>query len=136
MAGEDLAIKVDGLAAMRRGLIGIDKALGPEIRDVVKSGAQIVAQQAGRNAPVGTEPLRKGRRLRLHEAYKATTSGAKGIVRNPLPHAPIYEYRKSGTPAQMRGVRPVERAIESRGEEVAHQLANGLDDLFRRHGWT
>jgi hypothetical protein len=128
-------VRVEGLNDLRRGLRQIDRGALKEVQQTSKKGAQVVAAEAGRLAPKGTRPLPKGRRQRLHQGYRGTTSGNKGIVRNPLPHAVIYEYRKTGTPAQMRGVRPVERALERKQDAVLAELARGIDGVIRRGGF-
>jgi hypothetical protein len=130
------AIEVEGLQQLRRALKAVEADAPKELRDVIKDAARIGAEQAGRNAPRGTQPLGNRRpQKRLADAYVGTTSGAKGIIRNPLPHAAIYEYRKSGTPAQMRGVKPVDRALESKVDEIADLLAEGIDAVMVRRGF-
>lgn len=108
-----------------------------EMQDALKQGARLVAREAAANAPKGTKPIPKSRKpqQRLAAAYRGTTSGHKGIVRNPLPYARIWEYRKTGTTAQMRGVRPVGRAIEANQEEVVDALGDAIEEAARRNGW-
>ncbi len=133
MAGEK--VSVEGLAALRKSLRGVDKDAAKAVQVVTKAGAQLVATQAGRNAPRGTRPLPPGRRVRLADSYRATTSGNKGIVRSPLFHARLFEYRKSGSAAQMRGAKPVDRALDATGDEIARLLEREFDELARRNGW-
>jgi hypothetical protein len=104
---------------------------------VTKEAAGIVAAEAARNAPRGTRPIPLSRRprVRLADSYRASTSGAKGIVRSALAHAPIVEYRRSGTPAQMRNTAPVGRALEAKEDAVVEALAEGFDRLAKRNGW-
>lgn len=130
-------VHVEGLQTLRRSLRATDKAALKEVQKVTRDAARIVAAQAGRNAPRGTRPIPPSRkpRVRLADSFKGTTSGAKGIVRSPLPHAPIVEYRRSGTAAQMRNIRPVGRAIEAKQDVVLQSLARGFDDVARRNGW-
>jgi hypothetical protein len=47
----------------------------------------------------------------------------------------LFEYRKSGTPAQMAKTRPVERAIEAKADDVLDRLAHGFDVIARIHGF-
>ena len=130
------AVHVEGLQQLRRALrqIGRDEAM--DAQRVIREAATIVAEEAGRLAPRGTQPLGNRRpQKRLADAYVGTTSGARGIVRNPLPHASLFEYRKSGTPAQMAKTRPVERAIEAKADDVLDRLAHGFDVIARIHGF-
>lgn len=130
-------VSVEGLGPLRKSLRGVDKDAAKAVQAVTKAGAQIVATQAGRNAPRGTRPIPTSRRpqVRLADSYRASTSGNKGIVRSPLFHARIFEYRKSGTAAQMRGAKPVDRALEATGAEIQRLLEREFDDLARRNGW-
>lgn len=130
------AVRVDGLQPLRKALRNFDREALRDVQKVTRSAAQIVADEAGRLAPRGTRPIPPSRRprLRLHQSYRATTSGSKGIVRSRLPHAPIVEYRRTGTPAQMRNVRPVGRAIENRRDDIELELQHGLNQAMSRHG--
>lgn len=130
------AVGVPDLYKLRSALRKINRDEIRNVQKLTKDAAGIVATQASKNAPHGTRPLsdNKGRTMRLAEGYKASTSGARGVVRNRLPHAAIYEYRKSGTPGQMRKTRPVDRALEMKQNEVADRLQRGWDDVCRRNG--
>jgi HK97 gp10 family phage protein len=132
MAREDLAIRVDGLAQMRRSMGALDRGLLGEVRDVVKSGAEVVASEARRRAPVKSG--------RLQASIRGTTSGAKGIVRSPLPYANVQNWGGTiaprGTKIRIRGKHFIDGALEDKREAVADELARGMEDLFRRHGWT
>lgn len=136
MAASD-AVRVDGLQPLRKSLRKVDRDALKKVQQVSKSAARIVALEARRLAPRGTRPIPSSRRpsVRLADSYQATTSGSAGVVRSRVPHAVIYEYRKTGTPAQMRGVRPVSRAIERKTDEVMDTLERGIDDVLRSSGW-
>lgn len=135
MAGD--AIRVEGLAALRRECRKLGPDAARELRDVTKYGAQIVATQAGVFAPKGTRPIPLSRRprQRLALSYRASTRGSAGIVRTPLLHGRIKEYRKSGTRAEMRGVKPVGRAIDARVGDVTRALERGFEQVAERHGF-
>lgn len=128
------AVRVEGLAKFRRSL---DVDTKKVVQATTKRAAQIVAEEAGRLAPRGTRPIPVSRRpqVRLADSYRASTSGAKGLVRSPLYYARIYEYRRTGTAAQMRGTAPVHRAMDAKQNEVARELAKGFDEAARRAGW-
>lgn len=137
MARNDVAVRIDGLADMRRLFRATDREALREVQAVQKDAAGIVAVEAARLAPRGTRPIPKSRRphLRLYQSYRPYASGNKAGIRSRLPYAPIKEFRKTGTPAQMRGVAPVGRAMQAKEREVAHRLADGFDDAIRRAGW-
>ncbi len=129
------AVGVPDLYKLRSAMRAVSKDALTEVQATTKEAAEIVARQASANAPRGTRPLPKGRTKRLHEGFVATTSGARGLVRNKLPHAAIYEYRKTGTAAQMRGTRPVDRALEAKAGEVSDLLERRFDAMARRNGF-
>ena len=134
---QGFAVDTAGLKDLRRDLRKTDREALKEIQKVIKGAAKIVAEEAGRLAPRGTRAIPDSRRprKRLADAYAGSTSGDKGIVRNPLPYAPIVEFRQSGTPAQMRGVRPVQRAIENKQDDIVDALGDGIENVARRNGW-
>ena len=131
-------VRVDGLTDLRRSLRAVDKGALKEVQQVTKRAAQLVAAQAARNAPRGTQPIPPSRhpRQRLADAYKAGTRGSSGIVRNPLIYSRIFEYRRHGSLKEMRHAHPVDRALDAKAEQVGQALARGFDELARRNGWT
>lgn len=135
---DDLTIKVQGLADLRRAVKIVDPAGVKAISQVQREAAQIVASEAGRLAPRGTTPIYPSRtfKTRLAESYTAGVSGTRAVVRSRHPAAAIKEFRKTGTPAQMRQVRPVQRAIEQEEEAIALRLSKGFDELIRHSGWS
>lgn len=125
-------VEVKGLRDLRRDA----RRLGPdylkEIQRVIKGAAEIVAREAATLAPRKTG--------RLAESIRGTTSGDKGIVRSPLPYAPVHEYGGSisprGTKIQIRESGFVRRAIENKQDAIVDALGDGLEDAARRNGWS
>jgi len=125
------AIKVPDLYKMRRAMRAVGKDALREVQGVTKRAAEVVAVQAGRNQPRGTRPLSdsyRGRKQRLADSYRASTSGARGLVRSKLLHGPIEEYRRGGPHA-------VNRALDAKQDEIADDLERSFDELMRRHGF-
>jgi len=65
--------------------------------------------------------------------------GAQGIVRSPLPYAPVQEYggtiHPRGAPVRIKRHEFVTGALESERDKVVEVLAAGLDKVFRSQGW-
>ena len=123
------AIRVDGLAELRRSLRAIDRDAAKQVQAVTKRAAEVVATDAGHRQTRGTRPL--GKRAvpqRLADSYRASTSGARGLIRSPLAHAPVEEYRRGGPHA-------LNKALDAKQDEIEQLLEDGFDDLMRRNGW-
>ena len=120
------AIRIENMREFR-------KSVSPDTRKVIqegtKRGAEVAAAEARRIQPRGTRPL--GKRAvpkRLADSYVATTRGNAGIVRSPLAHARIEEFRRGGPGA-------VNEALDRKQDEIVGALARGLDDAVRIAGW-
>lgn len=102
-----------------------------EIRNVVRDAARIVAAEASRLAPRQSGALAA--------SIRGTTSGDKGIVRSPLPYAPVHEYggvvRPRGAPVPIKASRYVGRALENKQDAIVDALGDGLEAVAARHGW-
>lgn len=123
------AVRVDGLAALRRSLRAIESDSLTVVRQVVKHGAEIVANDAGPRQTRGTRPLGHRKvQQRLADSYRASTSGNNALVRSRLAHSPVEEYRRGGPHA-------VNKALDAKQDEVAQDLERGFDELARRNGW-
>jgi hypothetical protein len=122
-------IKVPNLAELRRSLRALDRESLRVVQQVTKRGAELVAKDAGPRQTRGTRPLgRRAAPRRLADSYRATTSGNNALVRNPLAHGPVEEYRR-------RGPHAVNRALDAKQDDVALELERGFDDLARSQGW-
>jgi hypothetical protein len=136
MAGERDAVRVEGLAKFRRDLGLIDKGLRTELRLELKAAAEIIAVEAA-----ALTPRRTGR---LASSWKAGTSGARGIVRNPQPYANVVNWGGNVPSARSTSARPrrhfqgahmTEKAMASSGDKVADRIADGIEALAVRHGF-
>lgn len=125
-------VEVQGLKALRASLRAVDRGALREVQKVTKAAAQIVAAEAGRNAP-------RGRTGNLAASLRGTTQGTAGIVRSPLPYAKVHEWggtiRPRGVPITIKRSAYVSRALDSKAEQVGKALADGFDRLARTNGW-
>lgn len=137
MADVETVVTVPGLAQFRRDLRAISADLPKEFRkDLVEAG-QIVVE-----ASRGLTPRRSGR---LAAATRATTSGDKLIIRNPLPYANVIHWGGTTGPGHQRGpgkgaVRVKgsyfgSRAIDEKADLVLDRIGEGIVNLAGRHGW-
>jgi phage gpG-like protein len=127
----DAAVRVDGLAQLRRDLRKMQPDTLKEVRGVLKHSAEIVAATARARAPRRTG--------RLAASIRATTAGNRAVVRSPLPYAAVHEFggtiRPRGAPIRIRRSEMVTGALERNRDRIANALLDGLDDVARRHGW-
>jgi phage gpG-like protein len=131
MASADLAVRVENLQQVRGALRAVDRDALKEVQQVTKRAAEIVATEAKIRAPKLTGALAG--------SIRATTSGARGIVRSPLPYANVQEWggrvgRNKRT--FVRGRHFVMGALEDKQDTVQRALADGFDDVLRRNGFT
>ena len=126
-----MPVAVEGLAQLRTSLRAIDRDALKEVQSVTKRAAEIVAVQSRTNAPHKTG--------KLSASIKARTSGNKGIVGSKLPYAKVHEFggtiAPKGAPITIKASRYIDRALESKSDEVARELETGLDQVLTRHGW-
>jgi len=131
MADRDLAVKVDNLQPLRKALRAVDKDALRDVQTVTKRAAEVVAVEARSRAPRRTG--------RLAGSIRATTSGARGIVRSPLPYAPVHEYggtiEPRGTPIRIKRREYITGALEEKQDQVRDELARGFNEVARRHGF-
>ena len=131
MAREDITVKVEGLARLRRDLRALDRAAVTEVRDVLRDAAGIVAERAALLAPRQTGALAA--------SYKPFTAGNRAGVRSRLPYAGVVEYggtiRPRGTPIEFRRALPLTRAAQQQADTIVQRLDRGLGEAAARHGW-
>ena len=125
----DLAVRVEGLADLRRDFGRLSKALQDDFRDEIKAVADIVAVESRAIAK------RKGLHDtgRLIRSIKPGTSGAVGVVRanaarKGYRYGAVYEFGRGGKRAFLRP------ALESKRDEVVEAFGDLLDDMHERIG--
>lgn len=121
------AIQVEGLKELRAAFRATDREALKEIQAGLKTAAGLVAEEARVLAPRRTGALAAG--------YRPFTRGNVAGVRNRVPYAAIYEFRKTGTPREMARVRPVGRALEHQQDRIVDRLADGVERAAARAGW-
>jgi phage gpG-like protein len=131
MPARDVSVTVDGLAQLRRDLRHIEPGAVREIRDVLKSSAELVAHAARADAPRKTG--------NLADSIRATTSGARGVVRSALPYANVQHWggtiAPKGTPIKIKGTLFVSRHVERLTDRIVDELGDGIERVAARNGW-
>lgn len=125
-----MAIEVQGLKDLRRDLRKVDKEAVKELRITIRDASRIVAKEASTLAPSRTGALAG--------AYRGTTSGTKGIVRNRLLYSRFIEFgfHPGGGSRLVPGQEPIGRALENREQDVIEALGDGIDKAAKRSGWS
>jgi phage gpG-like protein len=132
VAGGEYAVKVNGLAELRRDLRRLQPALATQLSRVLKEAASIVAADAASLAPRKTGALAA--------SYRPYASGNRAGVRSRLPYAAVHEYGGTISP---RGAdiliarsEPVSRAVARNTDAIMRELEDGFEVAAARTGWT
>jgi phage gpG-like protein len=128
VAGEDVAIRVDGLSGLRKGLRQLDPDANKELTQALKAAADKVAVTAGALAP-----RRSGE---LAHSIRPQVSGTRASIVSSLPYAAVVHW--GGTIAP-RGARItfkrtgfITRAVEDHRDELLQDVAAGIDHALQR----
>lgn len=120
MPRDDVAVKIDGLASLRRGLRDLDPQIEKDMRQAFKTAADKIAVTAGANAPRRTGEL-------AHSIQPYATGNRVGI-RSRLPYAPVVHWggtiRPRGVPIHFKRTEFITRAAEDHQEELAQDVAD------------
>lgn len=127
------AVRIDGLKAFRRSLRQMQPDTLREVRNVLKSSAEIVRGRAQSNA----ESFR--RTGNLAGSYRAGTAGNTAFVRSRHPGAGVNEYggviAPRGVPIRFAPRKPTLRALDATEGQIVDRLSDGIDAVARRNGW-
>lgn len=125
------AVRVQGLAELRRDLRQMQPAALKEMRVVIRGAAVLVAAGARANAPRRTG--------NLAGSYRAGTAGNTAFVRSRLPQAAVHEWGgriyPRGAEITIRRSAPVSNALRATQEQIVEKLGDGIDAVATRHGW-
>src|SRR5436190_13452137 len=125
MPARDTAVRVEGLAELRRDLRRMQPDTLKEVREVLKHSAEIVAANARTRAPRQTG--------KLAASIRAGTAGNSAVVRSRLPYAAVHEFggtiRPKGAPILIKRREMVTGALASRTEAIVDALADGIDPV-------
>jgi hypothetical protein len=125
------AVRVEGLADLRRDLKRLAPDVLPEIRGALKDAADLVASKARANAPRASGALAA--------SIRSGTAGNAGVVRSRLPYAKVHEYggtiRPRGAPITIHRAQFVGRALTSTEDRIVESLADSINAVASRHGW-
>lgn len=128
----DAAVRIEGLARLRRDLRAMQPAALREVREVLKAGAATVAERARPNAPRRTG--------NLADSYRAGTAGNTAFLRSRLPQAGVHEYggviAPRGVPLRIKQSRPIGRGLDATQDRLVEQIAEGFEAVARRNGWS
>jgi hypothetical protein len=127
----DDAVRIEGLADLRRDL----RQSAPEVRrDVtraLKQGAIVVAATAA--------PLTARRTGKLAGAWRPGAAGNTAFVRNRVPYAGVQEFggtiRPKGTPFTIKPHPAGTRALQLREEAIVDAVGDAVMGVFERHGF-
>lgn len=144
-------IQSTGMAALRRDLGRVDTGLVVELRKELKTAAEPVRARAAQLAPRGTGPVPKSRRTvtgarsrqRLSTSLRVNVRGVKVVVRSNLAYAGIVHWggRRPANQDRTKWVavkgRPfIAQAAEQKADETLDALADGVDRLLKRNGFS
>ncbi len=126
------AVRVEGLAALRKDLKTYSPDARKEVTRKLKVGAAIVATAA--------RPLaRKGKTGKLAAGFRPGAAGNSAFVRNRVPYAGVHEFggtiAPKGTPFQITAHPAASLALELNADRIVESIGDGLDDVAARHGW-
>src|SRR5687768_14091777 len=120
MARGEFAVKVEGLAELRRDLRLLEPATAKEVQRVLRDAAGVIAREAALLAPRRTGALA--------ESYRPYTRGNRAGVRSRLPYAAVHEYGGTisprGTDILIQRSEPVTRAVERQTDTVVRELGD------------
>lgn len=125
------AVRIEGLASLRRDLRAMQPAARKEVTKALKEGAKIVAQASG--------PLAARKTGTLAGSFKAGAAGNSAFVRSRVPYAAVQEFggtiKPKGTPFTIRANPSVTRALELKEDAIVEKVGDAIDVVARRHGW-
>jgi phage gpG-like protein len=126
-----IAVRVEGLAELRRDLRATDRETLREVQGTLRNAAGIAAAQAA---------LLVARRTgALAASYRAYARGNRAGVRSSLPYAGVVEYggtiRPRGTAIKFRRSLPVSRAVLRETDTIVEAIGDGIEAAARRTGW-
>lgn len=126
------AVRVEGLAQLRKDLRQIQPAARREITRGLKEGAVVVAATA--------RPLaRRGATGRLAAGFRPGAAGNSAFVRNRVPYAGVHEFggviRPRGVPITIKAHPAATRALALKEDAIVEKVGDAFDAVARRHGW-
>ncbi len=123
----DNAVRIEGLADLRKDLRRMQADTLPAVRDALKQGAGVVAKRGAQTAPRGTRPIPASRRprKRLADTIAPGTAGNSAFVRSRAVYGPKIE-RSTGFLA---------KALEDSRDEVVDALGDAFDAVAARNGF-
>lgn len=121
------AVRIEGLAELRRDLRAMQPDVLKEVRGVLKDGARVVADKGRELAPRGHRaiPVSRKPRVRLADSLRPGTAGNSAFVRSPAAYGLIEEKR----------IGFMSRALRESETQIVDAIGDSIDAVADRHGW-
>jgi phage gpG-like protein len=127
----DDAVRIEGLAELRRDLRKMQPDTLKEMRSELKAAAVIVA--------VASRPLAARRSGTLAASFRPGTAGNTAFVRSRLPYAAVHEFggtiRPKGAPITIKAQPAPTRALEAATDRIVDSIGDGIERVAGRNGW-
>jgi phage gpG-like protein len=121
----DLAVRVEGLADLRRALGKVDKTLARGMARVLRQTGKLIVSRARANAPVDDGDLRR--------SIKQSVTAKRATIYSNAPYAAVHEYggtiRPHGGPVHIAKREFLGRAVGESRREIDAALDDLLDDI-------
>ena len=125
------AIRVEGLAQLRKDLRDMQPDARKEVTRALKEGATLVAKASG--------PFAARKTGKLAGSFRAGASGNTAFVRSRVPYAGVQEFggtiRPKGAPVKIRANPAATRALERNEERIVDKVGDAIMAVAARHGW-
>jgi phage gpG-like protein len=125
------AVRIEGLAELRRDLRKMQPDTLKEMRGELKAAAAIVA--------VASRPLAAHRSGALAASFRPGTAGNTAFVRSRLPYAAVHEFggtiRPKGAPITIKPHPAPTRALEAAADRIVDSIGDGIERVAGRNGW-
>jgi|GEM_PF-2276755 len=132
---DDLSLKVEGLAKLRRDLRAIDKDLGKSLTDHLRDLAREVRDDARSNL----RERSKDPQNRIEKTIKHSVKAKGASVFSDHPGAAVQNYggtiAPKGTPIEIKGKSYMDDAVHNRADHVKEQVEGLLDGIADRNGF-
>lgn len=130
MAG-DIELEVRGLREFRRDLRRIDPEVDKELRTSIRQSADRIRAEAASVAPYRSGAL--SRSLRISVTQRSAS------IYSTLPYAPVVHWggtiEPKGVPIKFRRTEFISKAVERGADQLAEDIADGVERAARRTGW-
>lgn len=125
------AVRIDGLADLRRDLKAIDAKLPRELNKTQREALKPIATRAAALAPKQSGVLAA--------SIKPFATARSAGLRSRQPYSKVQHWGSgkvtASNPKGILGTRFIYSAMESQMDKLVQDIADGFEDLARRHGF-